>query len=112
VSALDVADVSFASPPYAAVIEWVPEVSAEVEKVPTPEIIDAVPIDAPLSLNWTVPVAVDGVTVAVNVTAWPAVEGFALDVTSTEDAAFTTSVIAGEVDAGRLISPEYCAVRE
>jgi len=69
VSAAEVADVSVASPPYEAVIECCPEVNVETEKVATPETIDAVPIPDPLSVNCTLPVAVDGITVAVNVTA-------------------------------------------
>ena len=37
VSAAEVADVSLASPLYEAVIEWVPEVSVEIEKVARPD---------------------------------------------------------------------------
>lgn len=60
-------------------------------------------------MNWTLPDAVAGLTVAMNVTAWPGVDGFTLDVRTTEEKAFTFRVIAGEVDEGRLILPEYCA---
>jgi hypothetical protein len=49
----------------------------------------AVPITAPLSKNCTLPVAADGVTVAVNVIACPTVVGFALEARATEEAVFT-----------------------
>jgi hypothetical protein len=112
VIAAELADVSLASPPYAAAIECVPEVNDEVEKDATPETTEAEPIREPLSVNWAVPVAVDGVTVAVNVTLCPAVEGLGLEVTTTEDAAFTARLIAGEVAGGRLMLPGYWAVNE
>ena len=63
-------------------------------------------------MNWTLPDAVDGLTVAVNVTAWAKADGFTLDVRTTEEAVFTVRLIAGEVDEGRLILPGYCAVKE
>ena len=112
VNAAEVADVSLASPPYETVIEWVPGVSVEIEKIAGLAFVDDVPIVDPLSINWNVPPAVDGLTVAVNVTAWPGFEGFGLDVTTTEETAFAVKLIAGEVDEGRLILPEYCAVKE
>jgi hypothetical protein len=112
VSAAEVADVLLASPPYEALIEWVPEVSVEIVKVAGPDMNEYEPIVEPLSKNWTVPDAVDGLTVAVKVTAWPGVDGFTVDVRTTEEVAFTFSVIAAEVDEGRLISPGYCAVKE
>ena len=111
-SAAEVEDVSLVSPPYETVMEWLPEVNVEVENVAGPDMNEYVPINDPLSRNWTVPAAVDGLTVAVNVTAWPGAEGFALDVKATEETAFTIRAVAGEVDPGRLISPGYCAVRE
>jgi hypothetical protein len=60
-----------------------------VENAAPPDPSVAVPITAPLSENCTLPVALRGVTVAKNVTVWPEVEGFKLDVITTEDAAFT-----------------------
>ena len=69
VSAAEVADVLLASPPYEAVIEWVPEVSVEIEKSAGLAFVEDVPIVDPLSMNWNVPPAVDELTVAVNVTA-------------------------------------------
>jgi hypothetical protein len=68
------------SPPYAAPIVWFPCVRAEVESVAVPEASVAVPKDVPPSKNCTVPVEAAGVTVAVNVTLCPVVDGFALDV--------------------------------
>jgi hypothetical protein len=40
------------------------------------------PEGEPSTLNWTVPVAVDGVTVAVKVTAWPKVDGLTDEATA------------------------------
>jgi ribosomal protein S5 len=78
------------SPLYAAMMECVPGVKAEVEKVAAPELTVLVPIAVPPSRNVTLPVAVDGLTVAVNVTACPAVAGLALDPRATEEEAIFT----------------------
>jgi len=82
------------------VTEWVPEVNVDVEKVATPEASVAVPITAPPSRNCTLPVAVEGVTVAVSVTAWPGFEGLVLEVIATDEDAFT---ICGQLDVLALI---------
>jgi hypothetical protein len=88
-SAAEVAPALDESPPYVAVIECVPLAKAEVENVATPDASVTLPIAAPLSKNCTVPVAAEGVTVAVNVTACPTVKGLALEASATEEAAFT-----------------------
>jgi hypothetical protein len=68
----------FVSPPYCAVSECVPAVSAEVASVATPLLFrDPVPSAVAPSKNVTVPVGVPGaVTVAASVTVPPATEGF------------------------------------
>ena len=58
------------------------------------------------------PVAVAGVTVAVKVTACFVLDGFALDVTTTEELAFTVKLIAGDVAGGKLLLLLYCADNE
>ena len=78
VSAPEVLVAKFVSPPYTAVIEWPATDSAEVANVATPDPFSVpVPRVAAPSLNVTVPVGVPAleVTVAVNVTDWPNVEG-------------------------------------
>jgi hypothetical protein len=60
-----------------AVIECDPTASVEVLKVACPLLIVPVPSVVLPSLNVTVPVAVAGVTVAVNVTEEAYVDGFA-----------------------------------
>lgn len=102
----------FESPPYTAVIECVPCVKADVENVAVPALTAPVPIATAPSRNWTLPVAVDGVTAAVKVTACPSVEGFALDVSVSEEVALINWAIAGEVDPKTCESPLYAAVME
>lgn len=91
VSAADVLTAKLASPPYLAVIEWVPTDSDEVLKVACalapnmPVAIWVVP-----SENVTMPVGVPVVeleTVAVNVTDCPKVARFAEDISAVELAA-------------------------
>ena len=69
------------SPLYFPVIEWDPAERADVETLALPPLRVALPSDVPPSKNCTVPVADDGETVAVNVTFWPYVDGFRLEVT-------------------------------
>jgi hypothetical protein len=52
----------------------------DVVKVATPELRLAEPSVVDPSANVTVPVAEEGLTVAVNVTAWPKAEGFSEEV--------------------------------
>jgi hypothetical protein len=75
---------TFPFPAYAAVMLWPPADNAVVAKAASPEPFNvADPIVAAPSLNVTMPVGVpeptDGVTVAVNVTIWPQIEGFSDD---------------------------------
>jgi hypothetical protein len=67
------------SPLKAAVMEWLPGPSVEVENDAVPPLSVAVPIDAAPSKNCTVPVAAAGDTVAVNITVCPDVDGFTDD---------------------------------
>jgi hypothetical protein len=60
-------------PPYTAVIECVPAVENEVVRVAFPELSVPVPSVVVPSRNVTVPVAVEGATVAVSVTLVPVV---------------------------------------
>ena len=71
-------------------MECVPATSDELEKTAVPDASGAVPITIPNSRNCTVPVAVDGVTTAVNATVWPTAEGFGPDVTRIDETAWTT----------------------
>ncbi len=72
-------------------MECAPTANDDVEKTAAPDASGDVPITVPPSRNRTVPVAAEGVTTAVNVTLWPAVEGFALDVNPIDEAASTVS---------------------
>ena len=82
VTADDVESAKFVSPLYTAVMEWEPLVNVDVLKVATPADNVPVPIVVPPSLNVTVPVGVPKalVTVAVNVTATPKVDGLDDDI--------------------------------
>jgi hypothetical protein len=62
---------TFESPKYLAVIEWGPSAKVDVANVAMPEPTGVVPIAAPLSRNWILPVAVAGVIVAVKLTVCP-----------------------------------------
>ena len=65
----------------------------EIENVAVPALSVPVPSVAAPSLKVTVPVAAPGVTVAVNVTACPNVEGFVPDVTVVVLAASPTTCV-------------------
>jgi len=60
-----------ASPPYTAVIKWEPEAREEVEKLAMPPTTVEVPRVVAPSLNVTVPLAEEGLIVAVKVTDAP-----------------------------------------
>ena len=75
----------FASPLYTALMVWLPTAIAEIGSVAVPLLSDTVPSGVEPSLKVTVPVAVEGVTVAVNVTVWPNTEGLTDDVTATAE---------------------------
>ena len=62
-------------------MEWVtPAARLEMESVARPLLRVPVPSEVDPSLNVTVPVAVEGETVAVKVTVWPRVDGLRLEV--------------------------------
>ena len=86
--------------------------SDEVENAAVPEASVAVPSRVDPSRNWTVPVAVEGVTAAVKVTDWPGFAGFALDRRATVEGVLTTWLTTGEVELTVLESPLYTAVIE
>lgn len=72
---------------------WVPTVRVDVERVATPPIGLEVPSTAEPSMNVTSPpgVPLPEVTVAVNVTDWPAADGLGVEVSTVAvDAAVTT----------------------
>jgi hypothetical protein len=109
----EVLAVSFASPLYAAVIECAPTDNVGTTRVAFESLIAADPRAAVPSLNWTVPLAEEGVTDAVKVTDCPIVEGFAEEVTTTlEPTWLTVWTNAGDVLAALLASPLYAAVIE
>ena len=71
------------SPPYFAVIEWLPTASEDIVKLAVPAASVAVPICVPPSKRTTVPVGEDPVTVTVNFTDCPKLDGFCDDDTVT-----------------------------
>ena len=80
--ALEVLGWKAASPPYAAVMLWVPAVRADVDSVAMPPAVSApLPIGVVPSLNVTKPVGVpppeSGATAAVKVTLAPTSDGLA-----------------------------------
>src|SRR3972149_4451396 len=86
---------------------WLPTESVDVLKLACPAPFNAMGPARTVrpSLNVTVPsVTTDPVSVAVNVTGWPDVEGFALDVTAVVVFALFT-VCASEEDPLGLKSP-------
>jgi hypothetical protein len=72
------------------VIECDPAARVEVMNVAVPLLSVPPPIALPPSMNVTVPVAVLGVTLAVNVTALPKIEGSGLELTEIEEVAWLT----------------------
>jgi hypothetical protein len=112
-TAADVLRFSAPSPEYAAVIEWLPAVSAVVESTAMPPFTATVPIASAPSRNWTVPVAVEGVTVAVNVALCPTFNGDAGPVSVVVEFAFATVCTTGaDVLPASASSPPYTAVSE
>ena len=87
------------SPPYAAVIVWLPSASALDVKVATPFTRAGVPSTAAPSLKVTLPVgdapAKAGVTVAVSVTLEFTIEGFCDEPSAVVVAAFPTIWLSG-----------------
>ncbi len=98
VMAGDVLPLQLLSPPYVAVIGWLPTMRVEVDKVALPPLNVPLPSVVAPSKNVTVPVAVDGETVAVKVTICPEVDGLRPDVVVVVVAAlFTVCERAAEV---------------
>jgi hypothetical protein len=90
------------------VIECVATERADVEYVAVPPVREAVPRTVTPSLKVTEPVGVapGPVTVAVNVTDWPNVEGFALEASVAVDSAFPIVRVTGpKVLPVKLASP-------
>jgi hypothetical protein len=95
-----------ASPLYTAVIECAPAESAEVEKEAEPLLSVPVPRIVVPSRNCTVPVAAAGLTVAVNVTLPPEMEGLRDEATAVVVAVLLTICeIAAEVAFELFWSP-------
>jgi ribosomal protein S5 len=89
------------------VIEWLPTTSADVALVATPPESGELPSEVAPSKNSTVPVAADGVTVAVSVTLSPTTDGFGALVTAVVVLAFVTECkCTGDVLPPKLASPE------
>lgn len=94
----DVDAAKFVSLLYTAVMEWEATDKADVLNFATPPDNVPVPRTVVLSLKVTVPVAVDGVTVAVKVTRSPEVDGLSDDVTPVDvDALLTINVPEAEL---------------
>jgi len=105
VTAEDVLTPSVELPPYIAVIEWVPTVNVDDEKIamPVPEFGSVtVPIVFVPSRNVTVPVAPVGVTVAVQFTACPNTEGLGAQVSAVAVVApaIETAILKSASDGG------------
>ena len=115
VSTGEVLPLKFVLPPYTAVIEWLATDKVEVLKVALPPLSVPVPSEVDPSLKVTVPVGVPplDVTVAVNFTEAPNVDGFSEDVTDVElVAALTVCVSTAEVLPPKSVLPPYTAVME
>ena len=113
----DVEALKLPSPLYSAVIVWLPTESDDVLTLAVPPLsATAVPIGDPLSLNCTVPVGVlppraAAVTVAVNVTDCPKIDGFGAPLTVVVVfPLFTVWVCNGDVLVVKFRSPLYTAV--
>jgi hypothetical protein len=96
VSTEEVLVLSFASPPYAAVIEFEPTAKVEMLNVAFPLLTFPVPNVVLPFLNVTVPVAVETERVAVNVTELPLVDGLAEEVSVTVGVALLTVCVNAE----------------
>ncbi len=76
--------------------------------VPVPSVVGGLVL---VSLNCTLPPAVDGDTVAVNVTDWPSVDGFCDEetVVAVVDIKLTVCVSGAEMLTALFVSPRYLA---
>ena len=117
-SAEEVLALKLPLPPYAAVMEWLATLSADVVKVAVPAVNVLAPNVVAPSLKVTVPIGVPdpgavAATVAVKVTDWPNAEGLAEEATAVVVfAVFTVCVSAEEVLALKPLPPPYAAVME
>ena len=96
-------------------IECVPAVENEVARVALPELSVAVPSEVVPSRKVTVPVAVEGVTVAVSVTVAPVATDVGEAVSAVVVAVsveVTVMLTAGEVLVAKVVDPPYTAVIE
>ena len=101
------------SPPYAAVMLCGPTASDDVVRVAVPEASVPVPSVVLPSRNVTVPVAVAGETVAVNVTGSPFWDGLSFESSPVVVAIwFTTWETGDDVLLVSFVSPPYAAVIE
>ena len=101
------------SPEYSAVNELAPTGRLLTDREHAPDDNVQVPIDVEPFLNVTVPVAVDGVIVAVNDTGEPTVADDPLTPNATDvDAKLTVTVDADDVEGLLFASPRYSAVNE
>jgi len=106
VTGADVLGLSAVSPPYTAVRLWLPTARLAVVVVALPLLSVAVPIGFVPSRKVTVPVALEGVTVAVRVTVCPTAAGFGDAARDVEVAVCPTfRVTVGEVLGLLLASP-------
>jgi hypothetical protein len=88
-------------------MEWLPSANADVSWVATPPEAGELPRDVAPSKNSTVPVAADGVTVAVSVTPSPTTDGFGDEVTAVDVLGFVTECEwTADVLPVKLASPE------
>ena len=101
-------------PEYVATIVCEPAPSCVVFNVAVPDASETFASVDPLSLNVTVPPGVPPAddTVAVTATVEPTTVAAGVVTAVVVDAAFTTCVIADDVDALKLPKPTYCAVIE
>ena len=84
---------------------WVPAVRTAVVTEQVPPASVQLALRGPPFANWTVPVAVPGVTVAVNVTVPPKADGFGVEVRARVEVALTTSCPAVASEVAREASP-------
>lgn len=116
VSTGDVLPAKVESPPYTAVIEYVPPDNVELEYVAEPPLRVLVASVFVPFLNVTLPVGVPevaGAAVAVNVTSCPKFEGFSDDTTAVVvPSLFTVCIRIDDVLPMKLVSPPYVAVME
>jgi hypothetical protein len=100
------------SPAYDADKVWDPGDSVEVEIMADPPDIVAVPIAPPLSWKATVPVALEGVMVAVMVTESPIADGLGEEARARVAVALLIVTEQEPLDERSFPSPPYVTERE